>query len=291
MGFRRFQSFCKQHGVAPIPASRHVVALFATYLSNSLSWKTIQVYLSAITYQHHLNGFQSPITDNPTLQLVLRGIKRQQSRIHPRCRKPISIQVLSRLMGKLWYDTTLCTHDRLMLRAAMSLAFFGFLRVGEFTSSTLHSPTRFLARRDISLSKDQMKVFLRFSKTDQLGKGCTVTVGRSGGACCPVRAMHTYLNHCRAPGSKPVFHLKSRGPLTAKFFRSTLHHLLRRSGLNPSHFNTHSFRIGAATAAAKAGISSTKIMQLGRWRSSAFQGYIHHTPSCISAAALMAAAP
>lgn len=64
-----------------MPASWHVVALFATYLSNSLSWKIIRVYLSSITHQHHLNGFRSPVTENPTLQLVLRGIEQQQSRI------------------------------------------------------------------------------------------------------------------------------------------------------------------------------------------------------------------
>ena len=166
----------------------------------------------------------------------------------------------------------------------MALAFFGFLRVGEFTTSTQRPPTQFLARRDISLSRDQMKVYLHFSKTDQLGKGRTITVGRTGGVCCPVQAMLSYLDHCKASGSRPLFHPKSRGPLTATFFRHTLHRILRKSGFSPSHFNTHSFQIGAATAAAKAGLSCNKIMQLGRWRSSAFQGNT-------AAAAQMAAAP
>ena len=273
-----------------MPASPHMVASFATHLSNSLSWKTIRVYVSSITHQHHLNGFRSPVTDNPTLQLVLRGIERQQSRIQPRCRRPITMQVLEKLMEGLRHDHTLGTHDQLMLRAAMTLAFFGFLRVGEFTTSTQHPP-QFLARRDISLSKDQMKVFLHFSKTDQLGKGSTITIGRTGGVCCPVQAMLSYLGHCKASGSRPLFHMKSRGHLTATFFRHTLHRILRKSGFSPSHFNTHSFRIGAATAAAKAGLSSTEIMQLGRWRSSAFQGYIRHTPAHTAAAAQIAAAP
>ena len=144
-------------------------------------------------------------------------------------------------MDGLRHDHTLGTHDQLMLRAAMALAFFGFLRVGEFTTSTLPS---FLARRDISLSRDQMNVFLHFSKTDQLGKGNTITIGRTEGVCCPVQAMLSYLDHCKASGSRPLFHLKSRGPLTATFFRHTLHRILRKSGFHPSHFNTHSFRIG-----------------------------------------------
>ena len=177
VGFRRFWSFCRQQGALPMPASQYMVALFAAYLSNSLSWKTIQVYLSSITHQHHLNRFRSPVTDNPTLQLVLRGIERQQSRIQPKCRRPITMQVLEKLMEGLRHDHTLGTHDQLMLRAAMALAFFGFLRVGEFTTSTQRLPTQFLARRDISLSRDLMKVFLHFSKTDQLGKESTITIG------------------------------------------------------------------------------------------------------------------
>ena len=164
-----------------------------------------------------------------------------------------------KLMEGLRHDHTLGTHDQLMLRAAMALAVFGFLRVGEFTTSTQRPPTQFLARRDISLSRDQMKVFLHFSKTDQLGKGSTITIGQDWRYLLP----SSYLDHCKASGSRPLFHLKSRGPLTATFFRHTRHHILRKSGFSPSDFNTHSFRIGAATAAAKAGLSITKIMQHG----------------------------
>ncbi|KAL5516970.1 hypothetical protein EMCRGX_G002429 [Ephydatia muelleri] len=52
-----------------------------------------------------------------------------------------------KLMEGLRHDHTLGTHDQLMLRAAMALAVFGFLRVGEFTTSTQRPPTQFLARK------------------------------------------------------------------------------------------------------------------------------------------------
>eukprot|EP00731_Ephydatia_muelleri_P013543 Em0007g853a len=291
VGFRRFQSFCRQIGAVPLPASWHVVALFVTHLCSFLSWKAIRVYLSSITHQHHLHSSRSPVIGNPTLHLVLRGIKQLQSQIQPRRLKPITMEVLTKLMEALRHDPALCTHDQWMLRAAISLAFFGFLRVGEFTTSTQRHSAPSLARKHVAISEDWMTVFLQFSKTDQLGKGSMITVGCTGGTCCPVRAMSLYLAHCKASRSKPLFHLKSRGPLTARFFRDTLKRILRRAGLRPSHYNTHSFRIGAATAAAIVGLPSTEIMQLGRWRSSAFQGYIHHTPVHTAAAAQMAAAP
>lgn len=45
-------------------------------------------------------------------------------------------------------------------------------------------------------------------------------------------------------------------------------------GLPWDNFAGHSFRIGAATAAAKAGIEDSVIQSLGRWSSAAFLTYI-----------------
>jgi hypothetical protein len=44
--------------------------------------------------------------------------------------------------------------------------------------------------------------------------------------------------------------------------------------LNPNDFNTHSFRIGAATSFSVLGKFDDEIKKLGRWKSSAFSNYI-----------------
>ena len=59
-----------------------------------------------------------------------------------------------------------------------------------------------------------------------------------------------------------LFHFWNGMPLTAKKFRAIFCYHLKSLGFNPSLFNTHSFGIGAATAAAKAGMSSSTIMEL-----------------------------
>ena len=41
-----------------------------------------------------------------------------------------------------------------------------------------------------------------------------------------------------------------------------------------SHYSGHSFRIGAATTAARQGEAETTIKMLDRWKSSAYQLYI-----------------
>ena len=136
----------------------------------------------------------------------------------------------------------------------------------------------------------QLKVFFSRSKTDKLGKGSTITVGCSEDGFCPVKAMRHYLEECRSHPSKPLFYFRHGPPFTARKFRAVLHFHLKSLGLNSLSFNTHSFRIGAATPAAKAGLQSSTLKELGRWYSAAFHLYICHDPAHPSAAALMAKA-
>ena len=53
--------------------------------------------------------------------------------------------------------------------------------------------------------------------------------------------------------------------LTARTLRLVLqHHLIRRCGYSTKLYNTHSLRIGAATAAARSGLPPATIKNLGR---------------------------
>ena len=67
--------------------------------------------------------------------------------------------------------------------------------------------------------------------------------------------------------------------LTQPLFRSALHPLLKQIGLCAERFNTHSFRIGAATTEEAEGFSKRQIKTLGHWRSNAYQHYICPSPS------------
>jgi len=67
----------------------------------------------------------------------------------------------------------------------------------------------------------------------------------------------------------------------ASFFTANhpkLQAMLRRTlqslGLPPHKFGTHSLRIGAATAAASAGIPMDLIKSMGRWSSECYCGYL-----------------
>ena len=116
-------------------------------------------------------------------------------------------------------------------------------------------------------------LMLRHSKSDIFDVGVTIHLGRTGDLLCPVSALHAYLAR-RPPTPGPLFLLESGQPLSKQRLISTVHNTLGLARVDVGRFNSHSFRIGAATAAAQAGLPDSTIQQLGRWRSAAFTHYL-----------------
>ena len=57
---------------------------------------------------------------------------------------------------------------------------------------------------------------------------------------------------------------------------------LALSPLDISHFNGHSFRIGAATTAAQAGVPDSMIKMYGPWQSDAYLRYLQVPTSTLA---------
>ena len=74
-----------------------------------------------------------------------------------------------------------------------------------------------------------------------------------------------------APG--PLFLFQDGQPLTHSALTSWVRQMAAAAGI-PGNFSSHSFRIGAATVAARNGIPDHQIQTLGRWSSDAYKLYI-----------------
>ena len=123
-GIRKYYAFCTQFNLNPLPVSKHTINLFAAYLSQVLQANTIQVYLAAVTHLHLTRGFSSPAQNNPTLNLAIRGMQRSQGPAHLRPKRlPLTIGMLEQLLRLLNSDP-LSNHDKLMLKAALTIVFF-----------------------------------------------------------------------------------------------------------------------------------------------------------------------
>ena len=247
-----------------------------------LSPQTIKVYLAGIRHMQISIGLPDPkeFTSMPRLRMVQSGIQRyvseQDSKV-TKIRLPITPTILLQ-MRDYWLPKS-TDPDVKMLWAAAIICFFGFFRSGEITvpSTTSFNPKIHLAWGDVSVddtnSPTTLRIRLKTSKTDQLGNGVDVYVGRTDSPLCPVGAGLDYMA-ARGFEPGPFFRFSDGSPLTKSKFTQLVRDVLQTLGLPYTEFAGHSFRIGAATAAAKAGMEDSVIRSLGRWNSSAFLVYL-----------------
>ena len=187
-------------------------------------------------------------------------------------------------MKEVWFPSkSELLYDSLMLWTAATTAFFSFCRSGEITtpSEKKYDPSVQLSLSDNSTDNakcpSMLSIKLKHSKTDQKRKGIKIVIGKTGDDLCPIMALLSYLKVREAhPG--PLFCWQSGSPLSKSNFVDKVRSPLTTANLPADNFAGHSFRIGAATTAASAGICESSIQSLGRWKSNAYLLYIRTAP-------------
>ncbi|KAJ4945994.1 hypothetical protein JOQ06_023672, partial [Pogonophryne albipinna] len=120
---------------------------------------------------------------------------------------------------------------------------------------------------------------LRRSKTDQLGISFPIHIFRLNSYPSPYEPLTKYLSaryDAHATPQHPLF-LTETGKMATRFwFQKHFHYVLPILGICSEHYSSHSFRIGAASTAARLGISDQTVQVLGRWSSQAYHTYIRN---------------
>ncbi len=106
-----------------------------------------------------------------------------------------------------------------------------------------------------------------------MGAGADIVVGVTRTELCPVAAI---LEFIEVRGSQPgAFFLNTESkPVVKSWFVNQIREVLGTLGVPQHDYAGHSFRIGAATTAAMAGVEDSTIQTLGRWHSSVFLQYV-----------------
>lgn len=279
---KRFNKFCVRFNVFhPFPVSESTLCAYAAYLADdTLSPQTIKSYLSALRSMQISLGLPDPRDQNslPVLKRVQAGIRRAHmlKGSQPRVRLPITISII-RQLRTAWDRAS--DPNKVVLWAVACTAFFVFFRLGELLlrSKAEFHPATSLAWGDVAVDSvsnpSMVRIHLKKSKCDQFGGGVDIVLGVSRSNICPVAALLSYLAD-RGDKPGPLF-LDNRGqPLLYERFVTKVRKVLELKGIPHHQYAGHSFRIGAATAAAKAGIQDSTIQALGRWHSAAFLQYI-----------------
>ena len=272
--YKAYTEFALHYGLQAYPLTEHSLVLFATHLSRrSQSHKSIKRYMAGLSFFAQVLGHNNIFDSAPRLARLIRGIKRYQGQTFSRPqRSPITPLLLRQLGVNLFRSPMMPYEDKVMLWAAMLTAFFGFMRVSEYTSKLVgaHDPASTLCVRDVAVSQEMAIIQLKSSKTDPFRQGFTVRLAANGSTLCPIRALKQYQQ--LAPRREgPFFRFKDGRNLTRRGLMRVLN-IIKPEGT--ANMSTHSFRIGAATAAVAAGYPRWAIQAMGRWASDCYRTYI-----------------
>ena len=262
-----------------LPLHEYTLIRFVTSLASRIACKSIKTYLYGVQFWSIMSGYNVAICSFPRLFYTLRGIRRTQGLRFTRPRRlPILPHHLRLIHFRIRFQAY-TPFQRIMYRTMSSVAFFGLLRCSEYTSANRFTfdPASTLLVDDVSFNNNYTIMILRIkaSKTDPFRNGVSIRIAAIGGWLCPVRLMRRYLHVHPGPG--PLFRLDMHRYLVrndvVSFLRGVLHDV--------PQINTHSFRIGGASAAASAGVPDSQIQILGRWSSDAYRRYLHLSDNVI----------
>lgn len=271
MGLNSFQQFLTVHGLSfQFPVTQSLLIDYIAYMfEEGYSFSTIKSYISGIGCFLKFHN-QMDVSQKFLIKKMLSGFARLDSKKDKR--KPITFDILRDIIKAMQF---IChsMYEATLFRAAFSLSYFGFLRAGELTS-TNYNKGKIILRSHIQITQDKVYLVIPFSKTDQFGKSTTLTLNKHHQSdVCPVKLLSKYL-FLRPKQDGPLFcHLNSNA-LTYYQFSSVLKQALSFSGFEPSLFNTHSLRIGAATQSHLDGTDIDLLKEQGRWHSNCYKTYI-----------------
>ncbi len=270
--WEKFQKFATLVGVpVTLPLSIPITMWFIAYLHGSgMSGSSVVTTMSAISYFHKM-GFHTDPTKNFFISKLLVGAKNLHA-AHD-VRLPITAAILESLL-RASFQVIPSQFCRMAVCAVMVLAFKGFFRIGELLPRLQNAGSSVVQFADVLLIQDRATVTVRkfkhsSSKGPQVVHVCLAPANFAA-------VLHQYFK-ARGNSSGPFF-ISSNGSLLLRAqFDKYLKSLLMFCGFSTSAFKGHSFRIGAATAAAARGESDAQIRAAGRWSSDAFRKYIRIT--------------
>ena len=265
-GLNQFREFCDIYKVPyTMPFSCQQVVRFITFLFflKRYAYATIQSMISALSYVHTLNNLQN-LSESVLVKRALMGIRNLSV---PTCK---SIPMPKEVMEKVVISADGTIQDSFkcgLFKAMTALAFYGLLRVGEFTKSR-----NCLQLRDILLSSDKVQITFRSFKHSH-GESATINVlSVAENEVCPVLLLRQYLT-CRGTSAGSLFQYLDGTTPTRLDYWNWLASMLHSCNI-PGKFSTHSLRKGGASHMALMGYTEEQIRLHGRWHSDAYKKYI-----------------
>ncbi|KAF9001472.1 hypothetical protein BDQ17DRAFT_1180883, partial [Cyathus striatus] len=296
-GLRKFHVFCDTFSIPEydcLPAAFPLLHSFAIWavtdpdpedamfadgtVFETVSIPTVRKYLAAIRAWHLAQGWPPPLseTEREHLEFSLRGMACRQGVSR---KPPITLPMMRALQSALSLNNSFDA----CIWATATAAFFGLMRFGEVSvpSHTAYHADRYLSRNACLVTTDadgHPYAWLRLphAKTSMIGDVQDVFLVEQVGLC-PLCALHNLALFSPAAGTDPLFSWRDRigtiRPMLKTAALSRINTILSEAGWGTAF--GHSFRIGGVSFYLAQGVSAEIVRLHGRWRSLAYEVYIH----------------
>jgi integrase len=301
----KFYKFAVDNGLwsvgrITLPSEIDLIFFVAKLVQDGLTPGTIKGTLCGVTSSLVGLGLGNPCKDAlgqplPLLYRMVRGVSRKFGAPR-RTRKALTADKLERIFPFILAAVGNNPFNEKCYKFALSLGFYGFLRVGEFVSpsvdATSHDPDKNLNEDDISNFKPGfIGAHVKVSKADPFRNGADLQLAANHTATCPLATHSAYVRIRGSRGPKaPFFRLADGSTLTRGRLQKVLRKAMELAGYNPSEYGTHSLRIGACTSLAAAGWGAEMIQVMGRYASDAFMSYLKVSDTMLREASVSMAA-
>lgn len=256
-----------------IPATPVQIAEYISHVKikngETPSMATLKVWLAALGMAHKSLGFANPC-DSTLVSQTFRGMKRAHGTAQRQARPLLFDDITKMTQADLFggYQKVKEIRDA----ALILIGFSGMFRRAELVG---------LLISDLTETTEGFVVWLRCSKTDQMGQGRKVGIPRAaqtseeeqGEAVCPVKALSAWIATLKQQGitKGPVFrHVTKAGTIGANLHARSVSRILKfhaeKAGIDPTLVSGHSLRAGAATELAIRGVDLWKVQQQGGWK-------------------------
>ena len=273
---KRYLEFCEYSNIRPYPSSEFKISKFATFLSRKMKTvESVKSYCTTISQEHELRG-NKPIRFGLKYYKTIEGIRRALRHTVKRA-QPITVRMLEKIERVI----NLKDQKEMVTWVSTVTGFHLLLRKSNLVPLTrAHDLAHNIARGDIRYHKGVMMVYIRWTKTNQLGElEKSPMVANKYSTICPVRWILYMVKQVPAGPQHNLFSYindkKQIVPITYRDLLMYIRKWLSLIGVKDAHaYSAHSLRRGSCTHAFEQQISERSIMEMGSWKSQCYKRYI-----------------
>lgn len=273
--WKLFIEFCIEIGASPVPADILTVCRFLCYKAQTVKWRTITNYVSAINTLHLWHGVEKDFRKVFMIQLCLRGLKDRLGNASVKM-EALSVSELQKI-----YDIMPKTVNNVVLWCILMLGFRTLLRKSNLvpTQGSAANKGHVLQREDIMFTDFGLVVTVSSSKTNRFReRTLNIPLHYVSNPCfCVVAMLKEHFQQFPATHDSPVFLMIKGGNQRPVLYDDLLKFIKERVtsiGLDSSRYGTHSMRRSGATFLNDIGVPLHEIQMLGDWQSLAVLLYL-----------------